>query len=98
VRGHLERSVEQRLVRHETARFDAARRGQHELRFAVVDPRRKLGRREPPEHHGVDRAQASAREHREDRLRHHRHIDHDGDAAANAEGVQPAGEARDLVP
>ena len=68
-----------------------------DLRLAVVDARRELGRREPAEHDGVDRAESRAREHREHGLRHHRHVDHDRVAARDAKRAQRAGETRDLA-
>jgi len=52
-------------------------------RLAVLDARRELARRETAEHDGVDRAEPCACEHREHGLRHHRHVDHDGVAAAD---------------
>ena len=43
--------------------------------WASSEPRREFLRREPAEHHGMDRPDARAREHREHRLRDHRHVD-----------------------
>ena len=53
--------------------------------------------REPAEHHRVHRAEPGAGQHRDDRLRDHRHVDHDPVALADAEPAQRPGERGDLV-
>ena len=93
----LDRGVEQRLVGHERRRLDPARRGDDDLRPRVLDPARELVRGEPAEHDRVDRAEARAREHRDHRLGHHRHVDDHAVALLDALGRERAGEARDLV-
>ena len=46
----------------------------------------------PAEHHGVHGADARAGEHRNHRLRHHRHVENDTVAFADAEIAQHGGE------
>ncbi len=93
----LDREIEQRLVRHEAARLDAARGGEHELRLRVVDARGKLGRGEAAEHDGMDGAQPRAGEHRHHRFRHHRHVDEDAVAFPDTGRRERAGKKRHLV-
>ena len=47
---------------------------------------------EAAEHHGMDRADARAGEHGDDRLRHHRHIEDDAVALGHADVAQHGGE------
>ena len=63
----------------------------------VVDPAGQLVRREAAEHHRVDRADARAGQHRDQRLGHHRHVDDHAVAVADALAPQRAGEARHLI-
>ncbi len=93
----LERAVEERLVLDDAVDLDAARAGEHDLRPRVVDSNRQLVRGEPAEDDGVDGAQASAREHGEDRLRHHRHVDDDRVAVPDPEPGQRSCQDGDLV-
>ena len=84
-RDKLDRLVEQRLVRDDAAGLDAAARRQDDLRLAVVDAGRELLGREAAEHHRMNRADARAGEHRDHRLRHHRHVEDDAVALGDAE-------------
>ena len=54
----LERRVQQRHVLDDPLDLDAARRGDHQDRPRVVDPRRQLAGREAAEDHRVDGADA----------------------------------------
>jgi len=87
-----DRFVEQRLVVHDAARLDAAARGQNHFRLGVIDTGREFARGEAAEYHGVDGADARAGEHCEHRLRHHRHVENDAIALADAEIAQHGGE------
>src|SRR5437870_3785860 len=51
--------------------------GDHDVRLAVRNAAGERVGRESAEHHGVDRTDARASEHRVGRLRNHRHIDRD---------------------
>ncbi len=94
VRRQRDRRVEQRLVFHHPPRLEPARGGDNHLRLGIGDARGKLGRREAAEHHGMDRAQPRAGQHRDRRLRHHRQVDHHPVAASDAQGGQGAGQLR----
>ena len=84
--------IEQRLVGDDAAGFEPAARRQNDLRLGVVDPGRQFGRRKAAEHHRMNRADARAGEHRDDRLRDHRHVEDDAVALLHAEIAQHAAE------
>ena len=88
----FDRLVEQRLVSHHPAGLDAAARRQDDLRLGVVEAGRQFARGEAAEHHRVDRPDAGAGQHGERRLRHHRHVEDDAIALADAEVAQDGGE------
>ncbi len=96
-RGKGDRAVEQRLVGDDAFGLEAAGRGQDRLRPRVVDAGRQLLRGEAAEDDRVDRADAGAGQHGEDRLRDHRHVEDDAVALLDAEILQHGGERRDLV-
>ncbi|MEY9610321.1 hypothetical protein ABIF21_003195 [Bradyrhizobium elkanii] len=90
--GEADRLVEQRLVLHDAPGLDAAARREDQLRLGVVDAGRKLLGREAAEHHAVHRADPRAGEHRDDGLRHHRHIEDDAIALGDAEILHHRGQ------
>ena len=92
VLGELDRLVEQRLVGDHARALDAATRRQNDFRLGVVDAGGELLGREAAEHHRMDGADARAGEHGEHRLRHHRHVDDDAVALADAEVAQHGAE------
>ncbi len=75
----------------------SAVRGDTDLRFGVVDPIGQRLRREAAEHHRMNRADSRAREHRDRRLRHQRHIDRDAVAVLHAEALERVGASTDFV-
>ncbi len=93
MRGEADRGVEQRLVFHDPPRFEPARGGDDDAGLGVRDTRGELGRGEPAEHDGVDRTKPGAGEHRNDRLRHHRHVNDDAVARLDAKFRQRARDA-----
>ncbi len=97
VGGRGEGGVQHRLVGDGPPGLDPARRRDDHFRTRVVDPGRQLASAEAAEDHRVHRAQPSAGEHRDDRLRHHRHVDHDPIATGDPEPAQCPCEDRDLV-
>ena len=97
VLGDLEGGVDHRLVVDGAGRLDATRRGDDGGGAGVVDARGEFVRREAAEHHRVHGAQPRTRQHRDDGLGNHRHVDHDAVALADAEPAQRAGEPRCLV-
>ena len=97
VLGELQRTIDERLVRQHPRRLERSRRGDERLRPGVVDADRQLLRREAAEDDRVHGADARAGEHRDHRLGHHRHVEDDGVALADAECDQGAGETRDAV-
>ena len=78
-------------------RLDAAGRGDDDLRLRVLDPARELVGREAAEDDRVNRADPGAREHRDHRLGHHRHVDDDAVARLDALGSEHARETRDGI-
>ena len=98
MRGLLEGTVEERLVFDDAVDLDAARPGQHDLRPRIVDANRELMCGEAAEDDRVDRAEPRTREHGEDRLRHHRHVDDDRVAHADTEPGERSRESGHLVP
>src|SRR5207302_2312409 len=75
--GEFDRAVEQRLVRDDLTRLDAARGGDDESGFGVVDARRQLLGGEAAEHDRVDRPEPRALAYGAHRLGHHWHIEYD---------------------
>ncbi len=92
VLGERDRLVKQRLVMHDAAGLEPAAGGENDFWRGVVDPRRQFARGEAAEHHRMNGADARAGEHRDRRLRHHRHIKNDAVALADAEIAQHAAE------
>ena len=88
VRAKRDRFVEQRLVGDDAAGLDAATRRQDHLRLGVVDAGGEFARGKAAEHHRMNGADARAGEHGDHRLRHHRHIEDDAVALADAEVAQ----------
>ena len=97
VRGERDRAVQERLVGDHPAGLDAAGRRDHELGPGVVDPGRELGCCEAAEHDRMHSTDPRAAEHRDQGFRHHRHVDDDPVAVADALPAQHPGEARDLA-
>ncbi len=85
VLGDVEGGVDHRLVVDGAGRLDAARRGDDGGGTGVVDARGEFVRGEAAEHHRVHGAQPRTRQHRDDGLGNHRHVDHDAVALADAQ-------------
>ena len=66
-------------------------------RLGVVDAGGQLRRGEAAEHHRMDGADARAGQHGDHRLGHHRHVDDDAVALADAQVLQHAAQRRHLV-
>ena len=81
----LDGAVEERFVGDDAIDFYAARGGDDDTRLGVVDAPRQFARGEAAEHHRMHRPQARRRQHGNDGLGHHGHIDHDTVARADAE-------------
>jgi hypothetical protein len=88
VPGELDRLVEQRLVGDDAGALEAAARGQDDFRLGVVDAGGELLGGKAAEHHRVHRADARAGQYADDGFRHHRHIEDDAVALADAEVAQ----------
>ena len=65
--------------------------GDTDFRFGVVDPIGQRLRREAAEDHRMNRADSRARQHRDRRLRHQRHVDRDAVAVLDAEALERVG-------
>ncbi len=89
--------IEQRLIFDDAAGLDAAAGGQDHFRLGVVDAGRELLGGKAAEHHRMDRPDARAGEHADDRLRDHRHIDQHPVAGDDAEIGKNRAERRGLV-
>ena len=85
------------LERHLAPAAHAFVGGDDDVRLAILDAAGERVRREPAEHHRVDRADARAGEHRVGRLRDHRQIDGDAIALLDVAVAQDIGEPADLV-
>ena len=94
----VDRRIEQRLVGDNAVGLDPARGGDDHLRSGVVDAGRELAGGEPAEDDGVNRADPRAREHRDQRLGDHRHVEDHPVAALDPVRAESAREQRDLVP
>ena len=94
---NLDSLVEQRLVLHDAVRLDAAGGGNNHLRLRVLDADGKLVRGKPAEDDGMDRADARAGEHRDQRLGDHRHIEDDPVALLDARFEKHAAKSLNLV-
>ena len=92
-----DRRVEQGLVRDDPVDLDAARGRQHHARPRVVDAGRQFVRREPAEHDRMHRADPGTGQHRDRRLRDHRHIDQHAVALPHPEPGQHPGDKRGPV-
>ncbi len=97
MRGDSDGAVQQRLVRHDPPRLEAAGRGDDDFRLGVVDAGRQFPRRKAAEHDGMNRPQPCAGEHRKNRFGHHRHIDDDAIAFADALVLQHRRQRHDLL-
>ncbi len=97
VRGELQRVVEHRLVLDDARRLDPARRRDDHDRLRVVDTGGQLMGGEPAEHHRVHGAEPGARQHRDDGLRDHRHVQHHPVTLADPQTAQDTGETCCLV-
>src|SRR5439155_3902168 len=80
---------------HLAAMVATVGRDEH-LGRGVVDPILQRLRAEAAEHDRVRRADPSAREHRDRKLRHNPEVDVDAVALPNADRTQPVREAADL--
>ena len=85
-------AVEQRLIGDDARALDAAAGRQDQLGLAIVDAGGELFRRKAAEHHRMDGADARAGQHADHRFRHHRHIEDDAVALADAEVAQHGAE------
>ena len=77
VGGQFDRAVDQRFVGDDAPRFDPAAGGDDRFWCCIVDPCGKFVGGEPPEHHGMDCPDPRTGQHRNQRLRDHRHVDDD---------------------
>jgi hypothetical protein len=87
-----DRLVEQWLVGDDAAGLEAAACREDHLRLGVVDAGGEFARGEAAEHDRMNRADARAGEHADRCLRHHRHVEDDAVAFADAEIAQHGGE------
>ena len=97
VSRNLDGLVEKRLVSDDAARLYAARARHDHLGLGIVEAFGELVAGEAAEHDRVDRTEASRGQHRDHRLRHHRHVDDDAVALFDAESRQNGRERRHLV-
>ncbi len=92
-RRQPDRLVHQVLVGNRLAAAHSRVRRHHQLRPCIVDAGRQARRCETSEHHRVDGADARARQHRENRLGDHRHVNQYALALPRTEALQHRGEA-----
>ena len=94
---HLDRCVEERLVGDDAPGLDPARGRDDDFGPGILDAARELVGREAAEDHRMDRPDARARQHRDDRFRDHRHVDDHPVAALDSLRDQDAREPRDEI-
>jgi len=94
--GQIDGSVQQWFVRHRLAAARAGVGGDDQLGLRVVDAHRQAVRGEAAEYHRVDRTDTRASQHRNRRLRNHRHVDQHAVALADAERQHDGRHAVDL--
>ena len=92
-----QRFVRVLLERHRRAPAVAAVGRDHQGRLGVVDPLAHGLGREAAEDHAVGRPDPGARQHRDRKLGHHRHVDRHPVALADAVTFQRGGEQADLA-
>mmetsp|Transcript_19088 Transcript_19088/g.42191 ORF Transcript_19088/g.42191 Transcript_19088/m.42191 type:complete len:271 (-) Transcript_19088:29-841(-) len=90
--GQLDSLVHQRAVRYHLGSIHTARRSEDQLGLGVVDPGRELRGSEATEDHGMDRPDASARQHGIDSLGNHRHVDNHSVSKLHTKTHQDPGE------
>ena len=95
--GDVERGVDHRFVVDGAGRLDAAGCGDDGGGPGIIDAGGQLAGCEPAEHHRVDGAKPRTRQHRDDGLGDHRHVDDDAVAFVDAEAAQRAREPRSQV-
>ena len=94
---HFDGRIDDRLVLDDAIDFDAAGGGQQHFRSCVVETHRQFRRGKAAEHDRMHGAQASAGQHRNQRLRDHRQVDDDAVSFFDAMVFQQTGTARHLV-
>ncbi len=93
----LERLVDVGLERYLLSAAPSAVGRDAHLGLGIIDTvDQRLGRK-AAEDHRMDRADTSARQHRDHRLGHQRHVDRDAIALLHAEALERVGRARDLA-
>ena len=97
VRRDVDGAVQQRHVFDDPADLDPAGGRYHDLGLGVVNADRQFVRREPAEDHGMNRADARARQHGDGGFGYHRHVDDDPVALLHPGRLQHAGKLRNLV-
>ena len=97
VGGLLDRAPSQRHVGNDAAGLDAAGGRDDQLGPGVVDAAGQLVGGEAAEDDRMDRAEARAGEHGDDRLGDHRHVDDDAVALGDAVVGEHGGEGRHVV-
>jgi hypothetical protein len=97
VAGLVDGGIQDRLVLDDPLALDAAGRGDDDLRERVIDADRELMGREPAKDHRVHRPDPRARQHGDDGLGDHRHVDDDAVALGHPEPAEHPGEPGGLV-
>ena len=92
-----DRLVDPLLERHRRTAAVLSVAGDDQFGLGILDAGLERRGREPREHHAVHRAQPGARQHRDDRLGHHRHVDRHPVTGPQAEVGQRVGGAAHLV-
>ena len=93
----VERFIDDALQRNGLAATEACVADNDNVRLRVFDAVAQRGVAQAGVDHGVDRADARARQHRDDALQRERHVDDDTIALLHAERLQPIREAADVA-
>ena len=93
----LDRLIDQRFIMNHATRLDAAGGGEDQFGFAIVKTGCEFPRGKATKDNRVNRTNPRTRQHGEQRLGDHRHIDDDAVAFLNTEILQHGGEGCDLI-
>mmetsp|Transcript_18611 Transcript_18611/g.70399 ORF Transcript_18611/g.70399 Transcript_18611/m.70399 type:complete len:255 (-) Transcript_18611:93-857(-) len=94
---HIDCVVDHGQVGQHASLFDSASGGDDRLRLSISDPCGKLARGKAAENDTVNSPEPVARKHSDDRLRNHRHVDHDSVSLLDAKAAQPGCAGFDLL-
>ena len=97
VLGEFQRPIEHRLVFDHTRSLDPARCRDDHRRCCIINPDREFVRGETAKDHRMHGPEPGSGQHRDDGLRHHRHVDDHAITLGHPEACEHTGESRHLL-